>query len=438
MSRGVNPAARRAEAELLLACARTLLAPGTASRIAGLVGGPLEWAWLVETALFHGLTPLLYRHLTATCPDRVPASILVWLRQHAEANSRRNLTLIGELLRLLDLLVRNGIPALPYKGPLLSHIVYRNLALRECYDLDILVPRERAVRARDVLLNAGYQLDHMLTPAQEARWLRTQYDFHLEHPKVGSVVELHWHIAPKSFAVPLQMSRLWQRARALSLGGTTVSTLSPEDQLLMLCVHGAKHGWRQLKSICDVAESLRAHPAMDWDYTHRTARAAGVEGMLLVGLVLAHDLLEAPLGETMQGQLLRQPTARVIASHLARRLFSQDFKRHRPFERWLFHLRVRERPLDKLRFAGRSAVTPSAGDLQLLALPAGWSFLYYLLRPLRLIHKYVWQRAGALEPKSGFMTSAMAPSRQRFFPGSGEGEMAGVRQSDSRLSCPSR
>ena len=162
-SAGIRP-----EAELLLCCARTRMDPETADRIKALLQQGIDWEYLIQTALPHGMLPLLYWSLNSTCPERVPKDFLERLRSHFYANARHNLVLTAELLKLLGLLKTQQIPAIPFKGPVLAASVYGNLSLREFADLDILVRSKDALRAKDLLLSLGYQDSRPLTDAQEA------------------------------------------------------------------------------------------------------------------------------------------------------------------------------------------------------------------------------------------------------------------------------
>jgi hypothetical protein len=109
------PADRR-EVELLLCCARTQLEPEMADRIKSLAQQGIDWTYLVELARSNGVTPLLYRSLTATCADAVPEAILKDLTAHYRRNAIRSLLLTAELLRLLELFDAHGIQA-PSKAP---------------------------------------------------------------------------------------------------------------------------------------------------------------------------------------------------------------------------------------------------------------------------------------------------------------------------------
>jgi hypothetical protein len=62
----------------------------------------------------------------------------------------------------------------------------------------------------------------------------------------------------------------------------------------------------------------------------------------------------------------------------------------------LFYPRLLKRPSDKLRWFARGFFVPNLADLSFLSLPASLSFLYYVLRPMRLTCKWGWRflRAG--------------------------------------------
>ena len=68
-----------------------------------------------------------------------------------------------------------------------------------------------------------------------------------------------------------------------------------EDLLLMLCVHGSRHGWYKLEHLASVAELVRRSPALDWEAVWRRADAMHCGRMVAFGLLLAHALFDAPL-----------------------------------------------------------------------------------------------------------------------------------------------
>lgn len=381
------------EAELLLCCARTIRSPETAVQIRALLQGGIDWEYLLRVADKHGVAPLLYWHLEAAYPQAVPGEVLDLLREHSRANSLRNLFLTGELLRVLKALEAYGISAVPYKGPALAASVYGNLALREFSDLDVLVRQHNVPKAKEALASIGYQARYQLTRSQEAAFLRSQYEHPFTRNDGKSIVELHWGVTESHF-FPLDAESLWERLDQTALGGEDVPSFSPEDMLLILCVHGSRHAWERLKWICDVAELIRVRQDMRWERVVTQASALGGERMLLLGLLLASDLLGASLPEEVSRRVRSDPTVNALAEQTREQLF-QETDHIASLEGYegapafhSLHVKVRKGTWDKIRYCVRKVTTLSGDDWELLPLPKFLFPFYSVLRAIRLTGKY--------------------------------------------------
>jgi hypothetical protein len=347
----------------------------------------------------HGLVPLLHRRLGAA-PDGVPGPVASRLRAEAEAAGRRNLRRAAELVALLDLLGRDGIPAVALKGPALAVRLYGDLALRPCRDLDLMLRPADVPRAVRRLADRGYGHElPALTPAQQRAFVRSQCHVALERGD-GDIVELHWDLAPPAFPAPLDRERLWTRLDTVVLGGSRVPTLAPDDLLLFLCAHGAKHGWRRLAWLCDVARFLAAHRDLP-----ARAQAAGATRLFLLALLLAADLLDAPVPAPLLARARSSRPVRALAAAVQRRLWVVPWQDVEGWQAQWFRLRARDRWRDALRVARAAAFAPGAADWALVRLPDRLYPLYYVLRPIRLAAKYgtrlwraaarAWSRAAA-------------------------------------------
>ncbi len=157
-------------------------------------------------------------------------------------------------------------------------------------------------------------------------------------------------------AVSLDPAPLFNRARPVALDGRIVPTLSPEDTLLVAALHGSKEEWARLIWIADIAR-LAAQPKLDAGAVLARATAAGIRRMLLVGIALAVDLLDASCDPAFASALTEDPNSRRLPAWSAARLWEQ---RHAPSVftlppfRWL----VRERPRDRARYAAATLLTP--------------------------------------------------------------------------------
>jgi hypothetical protein len=109
--------------------------------------------------------------------------------------------------------------------------------------------------------------------------------------------------------------------------------------------------------------------------------------MLFVGLGLARGLLGANVPEDFGARAKADGAVEGLAAGVAERLFAGAGYEPVGFVGSVrFNLSARRRLREKVRYF-RFILTPTDGDLAALPLPAGLSFLYYLLRPFRLILK---------------------------------------------------
>ncbi|MDB9405994.1 nucleotidyltransferase family protein [Microcystis sp. CS-574] len=368
----------RPEIELLLCCARTHIDPTTEERLEVLLQQDIDWTYLIQTSARHGVMPLLYRSLNATCPELVPKPILSQLRNFFHTNAQHNLLLTQELLRLLNLFQEHEIPAIPFKGPVLAASVYGNLARRQFGDLDILVHERDYQQAKELLLSQGYRM--LYDSEHEANCLQAQ----LWHTEQQLSVDLHYGIPPKQ--LQLKQEALWECLASLSLAGTTIQVFSPEAHLLVLCVDGYKEYWHKLSRICDLAAMI-GNQELDWERLRELARKLKLERILSLGLLLTSELLEASLPEKIWSRVEANSAIRGLAARLQKDLFSEENPQSPPFSLWtiaLYHLYLSECQPDRLRYW----LTPNTSDRAFLSLPASLSFFYYLLRPIRVIGKY--------------------------------------------------
>lgn len=374
------------EAELLIACARTELTQPMKERIKALAGLNVDWGLLLQLSQAHAVTPLVYFNLRKTRVNQLPKDYLEQLQKIYQSTTTQNLSFTQELLRLLKLFNDENIPVIPFKGPLLALMVYNNLSLRPISDLDLLIHEDDFLRAKKLLISNGYRLE------VEHSW---ESHFFGRNDKYN--VDLHSLLVPQLLAYALLPKEVWQQTTLTQFKGVSIRSLNPEMQLFMLCLNGNKECWLSLNRICDVAQLLRTQE-IDWTMLMRWADANGWRRLISIGLSLAVNILEVELPETVQQWLQKEPSVQSIIYQIKQQLFSQSKKPMNDVTRTLFHIKTRERFQDKFgAFWGLITqswwFTPTATDRSFIQLPASLSFLYYLIRPVRVFGKYwhdVW------------------------------------------------
>lgn len=324
--------ALKSEVRLLLCCARMQIDADTAAQIKALLKEGIDWDKLLQLALDHDVAALLYRSLESITPSAMPAAVRADLKRQMQVDVHGNLALTKELIRVKAVFDEAGIAMIPYKGPVLAASVYKDLAARPFTDLDILIRENDIPRAVELLTSDRYQIirPQSLIKAPknlQARWLKQlvkhspwAYQIVLWHPDLKTMVEIHWRVLGK-YIFSSNAERLWEDLQPISLAGSRIHSLSPENLLWLLCIHASKHQWERLRWLCDIAELIRAYPQLNWKEVADHAVHLNIQHRLYIGLLLANRLLGASLPVAIEEKINRIPQLKTLAQHVIKGLF---------------------------------------------------------------------------------------------------------------------
>jgi len=369
------------EDQLCLLLARGELIPEERPRILDLLATPLHWPRILECAYSHQIYPLLYRNLLALGFPNVPEAIQSELKGLYLANALRNQLLAEELARLLGLLEAAGIGVIPLKGVALAKLLFGDPAARVCSDIDILVPAAEVVRARRIILANGYS-SRFSEDFFARHQLHTMAECALvaEKKPLTYLVELHWTLMQDSAKDSAAVAELWSQARPADFFGVRALQFTPEWQFLYLSYHASYHNWNTLKWLADVHE-LCVSIAVDWKQAKKYAVDYELESVAEPTLAACSRLFGTPLPVEFSSSSFPTDV----------RLFpdSED-----PSEFWkatLFYPRLLKRRSEKFRWYAQTFFVPRQSDYRFIGLPSSMTFLYYVLRPLRLSCKWSWR-----------------------------------------------
>ena len=322
----LNPGARA-----LLGFIQPAGGPETAARVRDLP--PQAWDETLAIALQHGVAPLLHRALQsggalAGLPDHVRTR----LEEERRATAFVNLRKLGEFRRIARALRERDIPVIALKGLHLAEPSYRDISLRLMNYLDLLVPRSQRRRALATLQMQGYgfQEEALEYGLKEDRldatesMLNGKYHVSLTNRRIGTVVEIHWTLADPLYPYTPPLEDIWCSAVPANVGDADTLVMSPEFLLLHVCAHLAyNHIFAfSLRALCDIAEIVRAHPALDWaavdDQGRRHGWRVGVAAALRlardhVGAQVPADALAAIGGDALDPELLAAALAHLLA-----------------------------------------------------------------------------------------------------------------------------
>jgi hypothetical protein len=391
------------EIEIILCCSRVKIDSKIKEKLTSLLRNDLDWSFLTKTVVRHDVVPLVYQNLKLIDSNFVPRDVLDYFHTFSYKIALRNTGLLKELLSVLEVLNRNGIQAISFKGPVLALLAYGSIGLRGFCDLDILVRKQDFSKACELLISekdyyASYKLS-FLNPKVKDFILKFSHEYSLTNGQ--TFIDLHQVLTVEVFlSTSFTFEYLWSRLEPVYVAGQNIPSFGAEDLLMYLCIHGSKDCWRSLKWICDVSEFVNSYADLQWQSLLAQAKALGCERSLLLGLSLAQDILELQLPELVKVCIQNSKVVQQLTQEFKYRLFweENDLGRMISIKKFLLHWKLLDRTEDKLRFIQDinrhiyhlvvSYILPREEDVKSFYLPKSLYFLYYIIRPIRL----TWRR----------------------------------------------
>jgi hypothetical protein len=355
-----------------------------AARLMACLRAPLDWSALIALAEDHGTLGLTAARFANHEQTGIPAENAEEIRAWRRNQALFTLNLTAEMLRLFQSFGSAGIEALVIKGPALSVRCYGDPGLRQYGDLDLIVRDRDILRTTELMTGLGYE-PRIPISAIQSKKIPGEYVFRQTRSKL--LVEFHTELTFRYHPRPLPLESLFQRQVRVEFDGNAVPALSLEDELVLICVHGAKHFWERLIYIADVAAFV-CRQQLDWDRAQSAAREVGAERMLYAGLVLAALVLEAPLPEQIAPSVRADKAVAALTRQVMRWLPAAGSAPPGIMERALFRMRMRGGILSSIPYLIRLSVSPTEEDWVAGEESKRHWLLDALGRPLRLARKY--------------------------------------------------
>jgi hypothetical protein len=180
------------------------------------------------------------------------------------------------------------------KGGLFAEELWGDPAYKKMNDLDVLIRAEDLHDVRELYEERGY-LPLVLFEGGDPKDTDPRKTHHL--PSYVSrdlefVIGTHWELCSPKKGIRLDYDRMWAESGTVPFHGTTVRSLTPEDNLHHLAIH-FHHYKTGLKELSDVFNYAR-HTQPDWDLLAERIAEAGTEGRAHYVFSLAQAL--QPMG----------------------------------------------------------------------------------------------------------------------------------------------
>lgn len=345
---------------------------------------PLHWSSLIPLAEDHGTLGLTATRLIGHSENAMPAESAAYVRTWRRGHALFTLNLTAEMFRLFDSFAASGIEAVVIKGPVLSARCYGDPALRQYGDLDLIVRGKDILRATELMLSQGYE-GRIPVAAIRAKRIPGEYVF--RQPRTNLLVEFHTEHTFRYHPRPIPIEALFRRQTPVEIEGRPVPALSTEDELVLICIHGAKHFWERLIYVADVA-ALISRQQLDWSSALAAADEVGARRMLCAGLHLAATVLDAQFPDAIAMEIRSDSVVNRIVRRISQWLPAAGSAPPPILQRALFRIRMRGGLLSGLPYLIRLSVSPTEEDWVAGEENKRHPFLDAVGRPFRLARKY--------------------------------------------------
>jgi hypothetical protein len=151
--------------------------------------------------------------------------------------------------------------------------------------------------------------------------------------------------------------------------------------------------WERIEWIIDVDRLIRNLDSIDWELVWQYAKKMHSVNSLLLGLSLSQTLFHTKLPAIMQDKIAQHTKVYELETYtlqlLNQSVNNQSTATSTMFQKFKYHASLYDSCSDKVKYYLSTIFKITPDDVLNINLPKHLSFLYFIIRPFRLAHKYL-------------------------------------------------
>lgn len=215
------------EDRLIIRCSRVSMSAEAVVEASRLLAQSLDWEYILETSIRHGVSPLFYQGLnqmskTMALENLIPSSIYQQLQNLYHGNQLRNQRLYRVLQEIVGAFKQAGIQVMGLKDIQLAREVYPDIGLRPMGDLDLLIHQQDYNRSAECMRSLGF----VPLPSPEIPYtLKYSWAHYWQRPTDNVWVDLQWNVLQLEWDVyeegslNFEIDRMWRGAVEMGIEG---------------------------------------------------------------------------------------------------------------------------------------------------------------------------------------------------------------------------
>ena len=333
--------------------------------------GSVDWSRLYRRADVHSVRPQLAQLTEQVSPGLIPGDFRVLINKSYHDNLFDQISYLAEYMRVSQMLEREGIIIVPFKGFRLAHDYYGDLGGREGADIDVFTEFRHLDKIREMMLAAGYVIEKPMAGFSSDDLARRagEYNFQLlDGERCLFHFEFHWRMTSPVYGMGISMDDLSSQVVPGFIQGQAVQRFTPSaDLLLTVMHHGGKDPFNELKYVHDIAAIMRRQDEIDWEWVLELSRRFRLERLVCVAVRMTNELFATPVPDRLAGEVGSGVTGRLSRNRI--RFMANSMEYWHPWitvNDWLFRIRTRRGLKLKIQLAlyiagvaGRRFLLPS-------------------------------------------------------------------------------
>ncbi len=346
-----------------------------------------DWDKFINLSYSHGVFPLVY-HTLKEFQDQISIQVLAKLKSINLDIAKQNMLMTSELIRVMKLLEENSIEALAFKGPILSHMAYRDITLRQYVDLDILIDEKDLEKASEVLIKNQFKNFYSIGLLKNKSYIDSDNDFSFFTPS-NIHIELHWKLFREKIAKEINISNILQLKQNIIINKDKITTLSNEILLVYLCIHGSKHLWERIEWIVDIHKIIESNIIIKWEEVLKLSKEIKSDLSLFLGLNLSKQLFNTSYPENIElyisDKKIDKLTSKALNFLNKKLILSENYKKYQEVS--FFQIYLTEGFFEKVKQLKFIYFSITKNDYQSFPLPSYLNILHYIIKPFRVFFK---------------------------------------------------
>jgi hypothetical protein len=260
-----------------------------------------NWDYLVQNIIDRGIGPLFFKKLPLLTNNLlVPTDVRTKLQQAYYRTLSRGMVLYDAFRKVAEAFNENGIQVIALKGIYLAESLYKDIALRQFSDIDLLVKESDGEKCLDILQKLGY-ISH---EGKVSDFGVLSEIIHYPAMVCNDVsVEVHIKLHRKTERYNLILEDLWNNTLPVTINNCLVYTFGHTDLLIYLCIHLDKHfrvGHIQFTCFNDITNLLNTYSgSIDWNLFIESCEKYTCTDVVFKYLILCNINFNAPLPHTI-------------------------------------------------------------------------------------------------------------------------------------------